>query len=259
MPDGLDISRVESSLASRLIGRRIVHYDTLGSTMDEALTLAHDGAPEGTVIVAERQTAGRGRFQRAWLSSPGENLLLSVLLRPAAAQLPYLNMAASLAVSAAVASYTATKPVIKWPNDVLVSGKKISGILVETELRQGEATHAVVGLGLNVNLDPTAHPDIATTATSIYAELGSKVDRTDALTRLLEYFDGLYTQVKRGDSLTRQWAAELETIGRDVRVRWKDQILEGRAHSVDDQGNLVLQHTDGTATTVTAGEVTLQE
>lgn len=227
--------------------------------MDEARKLAHQGVREGTVVVADRQTAGRGRFQRAWLSSPGENLLLSVVLRPAVAQLPFLNMAASLAVSAAVASYGASRPLIKWPNDVLVSGKKISGILVETELRQGEATHAVVGFGLNVNLDPTAHPDIATTATSIYAELGSKVDRTDALVLLLEYFNDLYTQVKRGDSLTRQWAGNLETIGREVRVRWQDQILEGRADSVDDQGNLVLKHANGTTTTVTAGEVTLQE
>ena len=259
MLDGIDIGLARSSLASRLVGRRIVHYQTLCSTMDEALTLARRGAPEGTVVVAERQTAGRGRFQRAWLSDPGEGLLLSAVLRPAAAELPYLNMAASLSVSATVRSYGTGKPVIKWPNDVLVGGKKISGILVETELRQGEATHAVVGFGLNVNLDPSAHADIAATATSIAAELGYRVDRTGVLVSLLKRFDGLYAQLRRGGSLTLQWADELETVGRSVRVRWKERALEGLARAVDEQGNLVLELADGSTTTVTAGEVTLQD
>ena len=259
MVDKFDIHRVESAAAGRLIGCRVVYYQTLGSTMDEALKLAHQGFPDGTIVISERQTEGRGRFNRVWRSNPGEDLLFSVILRPVTSQLAFLNMAASLAVSLTVTSYGINKPVIKWPNDVLVGTKKISGILVEAELHPDETTNVIIGFGLNINLDPSAHPVIAETSTSINAEVGYRVDRTRALINLLEHFDDLCNEIWLGHSLTQRWSNELETIGRNVRVGWKEQILEGRAVAVDDQGNLVLEHSDGNTIIVTAGEVTLQD
>ena len=132
MPDAapatdLDIPALESALSRRIVGRRIHYYDLIGSTMDEARRLAAEGMPEGTVVIAEEQTAGRGRFNRAWVSPRGENLSFSVILTPTAKQLPYMNMAATLAVARTVADTADLKPTIKWPNDVRVGGAEDIG------------------------------------------------------------------------------------------------------------------------------------
>ena len=226
--------------------------------MDETRSLAERGEPEGTVVVVEEQTAGRGRFNRAWVSPRGQNVSFSVLLRPTAAQLPFMNMAAALAVSRAVAEVAGLRPSIKWPNDVRVDGRKISGILIESAMDAGDVAHAVAGIGVNVNFDPSLYPEIASTATSILRETGRKADRTAVLRAVLESFDDLYRRVKSGRSLTAEWAAEMDTLGRTVQVRWQDRVLEGRAESVDDQGNLILAQPDGSTITVSAGEVTSQ-
>ena len=226
--------------------------------MDEARVLAERGDPEGTVIVVEEQTAGRGRFDRAWVSPRSQNLSFSVVLRPTAAQLPYVNMAATLAIARCVTEITGHEAGIKWPNDVRINGRKVSGILIETAMAGGYVDHAIVGIGVNVNFDPAEHPEISTTATSLYRETGEKRDRTEVLRRVLTELDDLYGEVRSGRSLTSDWAAMLETLGRTVQVRWKERVIEGRAEAVDDQGNLVLVGADGATTTVTAGEVTLQ-
>ena len=226
--------------------------------MDEARRLAQSGCEEGTVVVAEEQTAARGRFDRRWVSPPGENLCFSVILKPTLDQLPYANMAAALAVVRAVRSLDGLRPSIKWPNDVRVGGRKLCGILVEAALESRHVPFAVVGVGLNVNLDPSRYPEIASTATSVYRETGRRTDRTPVLRSVLEHLDDLYRGVKSGLSLTGDWAALLDTLGRDVEVRWRESVVRGRADSVDDQGNLVLTRRDGSTFKATAGEVTLQ-
>ena len=254
----LNIEFLRSALSERLVGCRVLHYDSLDSTMDETRKLAEQGAPEGTVVIAEEQTAGRGRFNRAWISPRGQNLSFSVLLHPTQTQLPFINMAATLAVSKTIAGFAGLAPTIKWPNDVRVNGRKISGILIETAMELSERVQAVVGMGLNVNFDPSRFPEIASTSTSIFKETGQLSDRTEVLVRLLEHFDEYYCAVNNGDSLTKDWASQLETLGRNVQVRWQDQVFEGRAEAVDDQGNLILVRSDGSKVTVVAGEVTLQ-
>ena len=254
----LDIPSLAFKLSGRVIGRRLLHYELLGSTMDEARGLAGRGEPEGAVVIAEAQSAGRGRFDRVWVSPRGENLSFSVLLRPTSAQLPYMNMAATLAVARMVARMTGVEALVKWPNDVRVGGRKISGILIETAMEMGEVKYAIVGVGVNVNFDPSRFPEIADTATSIHRETGRKADRTCVLTLLLEQFDDLYRKVKSGSSLTSEWAAALETLGRNVQLSWEDKVVEGLAESVDDRGNLVLRRADGSTFTVVAGEVTSQ-
>ena len=254
----LDIEAIQATLSDGLIGRRVVHLDVVDSTMDEARRSAAEGTAEGTVFVAEEQTAGRGRFSRAWVSPRGENLSFSVLLRPTPAQLPFVNMAATLAVSGGIADATGLSPGIKWPNDVRIGGLKVSGILIETVLEAGQVDHAVVGIGVNVNFDPAKYSEVAATATSIYRETGRKTDRGVLLQVVLRRFDEHYGRVKDGHSLTREWAAQMETIGRRVRVAWRDQVVEGTAESVDEQGNLIVRRADGSIFTAVAGEVTLQ-
>ncbi len=254
----LDIEAVRRAGSGRVVGCRVLYHRVLGSTMDEARGLAGDGAPEGTVVIAEEQTAGRGRLGRPWVSAPGRNLSLSVVLLPTSAQLRYVNMAATLAVSGAIAAITGLAPAVKWPNDVMIDGRKVSGILVESSVAGGGTVFAVVGIGLNVNLDPSAFPEIEEVATSLFRETGTLLDRTTVLLALLERLDSLYGSVKRGRSLTDEWAGQLETLGRSVRVRWGDRLLEGRASGVDGDGNLLLAQPDGSTVTVVAGEVTLQ-
>ena len=254
----LDLSALRAGLAGRLVGSQVLYYEAVGSTMDEARRLADEGRPEGTVVIAEEQSAGRGRFDRAWVSPPGDDLLFSVLLRPQVEQLPYVNMAATLAVSGAIAPLTGLTPTIKWPNDVRIGGRKVCGTLIETSMESERVRYAVVGMGLNVNFDPSPHPDIVDTATSLYVESGRRLDRTMVFSEVLKRLDDLYGAVKEGRSLTEEWAARLETLGRDVRVRWRDQVYEGLAREVDEQGNLVIANDDGSTVTVVAGEVTLQ-
>ena len=254
----LDTGLVQGRLSHRLVGRRIVYRELLGSTMDEARTLAEGGEPEGTVVVAEEQTRARGRFDRAWVSPPGDSLSLSLLLRPTTAQLHYVNMAATLAVAKAVGDVTGLDAAIKWPNDVRVGGRKISGILVETAMDGAEVTYAVVGVGLNVNLDPSSYPEIAAIATSMLMETGRRTDRTTVLRLLLQHLDDLYGEVRAGHSLTDRWSERLETLGRRVEVRWRDRVVKGLARTVDEHGNLLLTRPDGSTFTAVAGEVTLQ-
>ena len=263
MPDAssttdLDIPALESALAHRIIGHRIHHYDIIGSTMDEARRLALEGAPEGTVVIAEEQTAGRGRFNRAWVSPRGENLSFSVILTPPANKLPYMNMAATLAIARTVADTADLQPTIKWPNDVRVGGLKISGILIETAIENNDAVCAIIGIGVNINFDPSLYAEIADISTSIYRETAQRRNRTPALRTLLEHFDEAYAAVCAGKSLTADWAAMLDTLGRAITLRSQHETVEGIAESVDEQGNLLVRQADGSLYTASAGEVTSQ-
>ena len=254
----LDIQLLRRSLSSRVVGCQVLHYDLLGSTMDEARRLSMNGHPEGTVVIAEEQTAGRGRFNRAWISPRGQNLSFSVVLAPSPSQLCYLNMAAALAVSGVAEDFTGHAPTIKWPNDVRINGRKLAGILIETSIESEQVSRAVAGIGLNVNFDPSRYPEIAATATSLLRETGQEVERTAVLLGLLQRLDDLYRAVKGGRSLTGRWSARLDTLGRVVRVQSQSRVVEGRAERVDEQGNLVLALPDGSTFTAVAGEVTLQ-
>ena len=254
----LDIAAIEANLSDGLIGSRILHFDVVDSTMDEARDSASRGAAEGTVFIAEEHRAARGRFSRPWVSPRGENLSFSVLLSPTAAQLPFMNMAATLAVAEGISEFTGLSSTIKWPNDVRIGGRKVSGILIETVMEAGEVDYAVVGIGVNVNFDPSKYPEIASTATSLLAELGEKTDRGAVLAAVLKRLDHLYGRVRAGHSLTEEWAACMDTLGRRVQVAWRDQVVEGTAESVDDQGSLIMKRADGSTFTAVAGEVTLQ-
>ena len=254
----LDTSRVQSMLAGRVVGRTIHYRQLVSSTMDVARDLARDGEPEGVVVIAEEQNKGRGRFKRVWVSPPGLNLYFTVILRPKPEQLPYMNMAATLAVHDTAADFARLRPAVKWPNDVRVRGRKLAGILIETEFDGNRLAHALVGIGVNVNLDVSERPEIAATATSLRSEAGRELDRSEALYSVLRNLDDWYARVKAGLSLTADWADTLETLGKRVELRWREQVIEGIAESVDHHGNLTILQPDGNRATVVAGEVTSQ-
>ena len=169
-----------------------------------------------------------------------------------------MNMAATLAVHDTAAAFAKLKPAVKWPNDVRIGGRKLSGILIETEFQGDRLSHALVGIGVNVNLDVSDHPEIADTATSLRSEAGREFDRSEVLHSVLKNLDAWYARVKAGESLTEDWAATLETLGKQVELRWREQVITGLAESVDNQGNLTILQPSGERVTVVAGEVTSQ-
>ena len=254
----LDVDRLSSQLSGCTLGCEIHLFKTFESTMDEARRMAEDGVSEGTVVIAEEQTAGRGRFDRSWMSEPGKDLLFSVVFRPDAAQVPYINMAAALSICSTVGQATGLATTIKWPNDVKLAGRKVSGILVESTVTRADIEFTALGVGLNVNSNPAAVPEIAETATSMYRETGIRFDRTDILIQVLRELDRRYSLIMAGQSMRQEWASRLETLGRNVVVRWQDSEEEGTATGVDEMGNLILIREDGTTKSVVAGEVTLQ-
>jgi BirA family biotin operon repressor/biotin-[acetyl-CoA-carboxylase] ligase len=244
--------------------REITVVGTTGSTNADLAARAADGAPEGTVLVAEEQRAGRGRLGRRWVSPPRSSIMVSVLLRPARvppSQRGWLPLLAGVAAATAVRATTAVPAGLKWPNDLLVGERKLAGILAE---QSGDAI--VVGLGLNVSTTEAELPDTgpgAPSATSLLMEGATGLDRTALLAAVLEEFARWYQAWSRteppGDpeaSGLRAAYRELSTtIGRHVRVeRPAGQLTTGRATGVDAAGRLIVAGPDGTEA-VSAGDV----
>ena len=235
-----------------MVGREIIYLPSVTSTMDAARDEALRGAAEGTVIIAGEQTAGRGRLKRRWLAPEG-NISLSIVLRPDTKSLPRLIMIASLAVVKSVKRVTGAAGQIKWPNDVLIDGKKVCGILIENEMRGNNAAYSVVGIGVNDSLKVNDYNEIAQTATSLNA------DRIELIKALLEEFDMLYQKLPNGKEIYQDWRNNLITLGKKVKATWGKQIIEGVAEDVDEDGALVIRGEDGTLTKVVAGDVTLRD
>jgi BirA family biotin operon repressor/biotin-[acetyl-CoA-carboxylase] ligase len=244
-------------LSTTLIGQSILYYPSLPSTMDIAKKMVKEGIGEGAVIVAGEQTMGRGRLGRKWLSPPKGSLALSIILRPTVAQLPQLNMVASLAVVQSIEKIAGLKPTIKWPNDILFEGRKISGILIENLIEGSEVKATIVGIGINVELNPSYFSEISAIATSLSIDSGREISRWDTLCSLIEKFDQSYQELKSGKPIYERWLARVETLGKLVRVKWGDTIEDGYVESIETDGSLVLKSLDGSLKTMVAGEVTL--
>lgn len=240
-----------------VIGQSIFYYPSITSTMDVARKMVNEGIGEGAVIVAGEQTGGRGRLGRRWLSPQGMSLSLSIILRPALTLLPQLNMVASLAVVGSVERITTLKPAIKWPNDILINGKKVSGILIESIFQGNELQAAVIGIGINVKLNPSSFPEISAIATSLTIESVREISRQDILYSLLEEFEQIYQELNRGEPIYERWLAHLETTGKLVHVKCRDIIEEGYVELINTDGSLVLKRHDGSRITIVAGEIML--
>ncbi|MGQ9572522.1 MAG: biotin--[acetyl-CoA-carboxylase] ligase [Dehalococcoidia bacterium] len=239
------------------MGRHLEYRAAVGSTQDLGRELAQAGAVEGTVVVAGRQTAGRGRLGRSWVSPRG-NLYLTLILRPSPEHLKTLVIIAALAVARAIERVAGLETNLKWPNDVLVGGRKICGILSESELVGGRVSYVLVGIGVNVNVDVTTYPEIAALATSVMTEVGRAVSREALAAALINEFEALYLAAQAGEPVHQEWRARLGTLGKEVRVRFGEQVEEGLAEDVDAEGNLVLRRADGSRVTIAAGDVTLR-
>ena len=256
IPDRLTPQELSWNLATKKIGRRIHCYETTDSTMDVAQRLAAAGEPEGSVVVAEAQGKGRGRMGRTWISPKGKGIYLSVILRPdlQLMEIPKITLVAAVAVAQAVEAATGLKPEIKWPNDLLIGGKKIAGILTELNAELNRVNTVVVGIGLNVN---TPADKLPAQGTSLAEELGAKVDRLELARALLTHLDRSYAQfLQEGIApILEDWRRFAAFLGRRVRVALEGRTLDGQAVDVDASGALLVRTDTGLVESVSAGEV----
>ncbi len=253
--DSLFPASITKDLEARFVGQRVLYYPSLTSTNDIAKQEAQQGAAEGTVIITDEQVGGRGRLKRAWLSPRG-NIALSVILYPSLSYLPSLIMLASLAAVHSIEAATGLKSQIKWPNDVLINGRKVCGILIESDVQGNIVNYTIIGIGINVNLRLNDFPEIQSIATSLSDEMGGDVSRVSVIRCLLVEIEKLYLA---GGSIYEEWRDNLVTLGKRVRATTGGAIYEGVAESVARDGSLLLRGFDGSPTRIVAGDVTLRE
>jgi len=259
VPDKLLPEEILQGLKTRSFMGPVHHFETLASTNDLAKELAARGAPEGTVVVAETQTGGRGRLGREWNSPPGVGLYISLVLRPMLppVELPQITLTTAVAVVRAVRRVAGVAPGIKWPNDLLLNGKKLGGILTEMETESDRIRHVVVGLGLNVN-NPGFPVELVATATSLTLAAGGAFSRVNLLKAWLEEFEELYGRfLNQGfPEILEEWKRFTVTLGRMVTVRQGPREISGLALDVAPDGALLLRTAAGEIVRVTSGEIT---
>jgi BirA family biotin operon repressor/biotin-[acetyl-CoA-carboxylase] ligase len=260
-PDALDEAAVRAHLRTARLGATLVCKPITGSTNVDAADLGRRGGDDGTVVIADAQTAGRGRLGRSWVSVRGLNLYLSVLLRPAIvpAAAPQLSLVAGIAVAAALEGEGLTAA-IKWPNDVLVGGRKICGILTELDAEADRVAFVVVGIGVNLNSTLEHFPsDLHDKATSVYLARGSRTQRARFAARLLEELEARYDRYLEGGfgALAPEWNARSVLTGKPVTVGGAGGApVTGMCAGIDEDGALVLVD-GGVRRRVLAGDATV--
>jgi len=251
VPDKLYPSEIRYGLQTKLLGKKIFHLNTTSSTNIVARQIAERGVDEGTVIVAETQSRGKGRLGRKWITKPG-GLWMSVILKPAIDPMHASSITLLAAVSVTKALRGAgLEAVIKWPNDVLVNGKKICGILTEMSAETDIVNFIILGIGVNVNNEVPLD-----TATTMRAELGKDVDRAGFTQSLLEVLEEDYLTFKAEGftPILWSWRRYSDTLGREVEVTYQDEVVTGLAQDVDDAGSLLVKTADGSVRKIVSGD-----
>ncbi len=237
----------------------IISIETVDSTNTVAMELGERGAPQGTVVVARRQTGGRGRFNRPWVSPEG-NIFMSILLRPALAlpELPLLTLATAVACARALKEIAGLRVEIKWPNDLMASAKKLGGILTEAKSRGKKVLFVVVGIGINLNSDAADFPtELRESATSLKTETGKEIPNDSIIHKVLEEIERWYGMLTEGNSrqILDEWKRLSSTLGKNVRITTGEGIFEGVAETLDEAGRLVLRLASGARKVVGSGDV----
>jgi BirA family biotin operon repressor/biotin-[acetyl-CoA-carboxylase] ligase len=259
VPDILTPDMLRQRLKGSLFGKHIYHFFKVDSTNRVALELGHAGKPEGAVVLAEEQTAGKGRAGRAWQSDRAAGIYVTLLLRPrlAPVQAPLLTMMAGLSVRTAIEAQTGLMPDLKWPNDLLVNGKKVGGILTEMHAEPSQVRFVIVGIGLNVNQEKFPG-ELGRTATSLRLETEKQVSRLELLVRLLREFENDYNRfLREGPAGVTQ---RFETVssyaqGKRVRVTNGTASFAGTTAGLGPEGLLLVKRDDGQVVTVISGDV----
>ncbi len=259
----LNVALLKSMLTGSMFEGQLVYRGQVDSTNKYARELAEGrAAPEGTVVVAEYQSAGKGRMSRKWFSEPGANLLFSVLLRPRGSvqDLFFLNCAASIAVVEVLEEQCSLKATIKWPNDVYVGDRKLAGLLGEFSMAQGKLDFVILGIGLNVHWAPGREAEGPHEATSILRETDRRVCRTRLLASILLRFEHDYRMLEGGrtDLILSTYKKRSAVIGREVEVIDQDEKMVGQAVDIDAEGSLIVIGRSGVKKTFKWGDVSIR-
>ncbi len=263
IPADLAPESIQARLRSRVIGRPLEVLGEVGSTNDRVMAAGRDGAPEGLALITDRQTAGRGRLGRTWASPPGVGLYTSILLRPTlpARRAPLLTLVAGLAVAEAIENVAGLAPRLKWPNDLLVNGKKVAGILTETASVESRVSYVVVGIGLNVHHDTQDLPEeLRATATSLRLATGRVIPRGDLAAEIYNGLDRWYREFTEGrfETILARGRERSAILGSSVDVLAEDERWSGRAVDLDSDGALLVLEKSGAIRRVVAGDVSIR-
>ncbi len=255
-----DVHLLLSLLGTATLGRSVFYRPSTPSTMDDAREQAEADAPEGSIALADEQTAGRGRFGRTWVSPANVNIYATLILRPETHVLRSLAIIAPLAVCHGIEDVAGLPTAIKWPNDVLLGDppRKVAGVLIDSELVADDVRFALVGMGINVNLETARYPEISDIAVSVSEAAGREISREHLLASILGHLEALYRAAQRGEPVHCGWRQRLHTLGQSVRVNAAGRADEGVAVDALDDGRLLLRRDDGSTVALDAGEVTLR-
>ncbi|MEI6631506.1 MAG: biotin--[acetyl-CoA-carboxylase] ligase [bacterium] len=255
-PDRLFPFEITHNLNTKFIGKRISYFDTVSSTMDVAVEMGMRGSIEGTIVIAEGQSRGRGRFNREWFSPKYKGIYLSLILRPRIAPnaAPILTLLAAVSICEAIKEVTGIDARIKWPNDILIHNKKLAGILTEISAETDITHFVVIGLGLNVNNDKKS---LIAGATSLAEQKKDKVSRTELLQEILRRIENNYLDLKENSAgaILDKWRKSNLTLGRRVRVVSNKNTREGQALDIDTDGALLIRNDSGLIEKVMAGDI----
>ena len=252
-------AEIRDGIDTEVFGQKeIAHFSELDSTNRTAKELAVEGAPEGTLVVAEQQTKGRGRIGRNWHSPFQEGIYASLILRPKLppAEAPKITLVTGVSVAETLLALTPLKPAIKWPNDILVGDRKICGILTETSTEMDAIDFVVVGVGINVN-NRSFPDDLKETATSIYRETRKAVDRVTLMQEFLRQFERSYFLFLRTgfESIGKRWRELAMLLGKEVTVRMIDRTCRGRVLELDRDGALLIKCESGELERIYSGDI----
>lgn len=256
----LDIDRIVKQLNTNRLGGKFHYFAELGSTNVHARTLAEQGAAEGEFVIAEAQTHGRGRLGRRWESPPGVNLYFSVILRPRflPVHAPQITLMAAVALAETIAPLIEQAPVIKWPNDILVHGRKLAGVLSEAACDSERIDYVILGIGLNINYRAVSMPsEIRRRATSVADLIGKPINRESITVRLIQNLDRCYGELEEYgfEALRSRWDVFFGLRGRRIRIENHEQVVIGRALGIDRNGALIIEDDFGKLQNVYAGDV----
>jgi BirA family transcriptional regulator, biotin operon repressor / biotin---[acetyl-CoA-carboxylase] ligase len=264
-PDALNSDDLLARLGkTKVVGRDIRVFAETTSTNDIIEKLARDGVKEGVAVFAESQTKGRGRLGRKWMSPAKKGLWFSVLLRPdlRPQQTTQLTVATATALARAIQLETGIKPEIKWPNDLLIRGKKVAGILTELSAELDHVKYIILGIGVDVNLTATEFPvELRPIATSLRLEADKPISRAGLAVAIMRELDKDYARICADDfaSLADEWEAQCTTIGQNVTIRIGDRQIRGRAEALSDEGALLVRTEHGRLEPIIGGDVTLEK
>jgi BirA family biotin operon repressor/biotin-[acetyl-CoA-carboxylase] ligase len=255
-PDRLFDFEVKTGLNTKFLGKKIIYFDSLSSTMDMTMQLGLQQASEGTVIIAESQTKGRGRSGRVWYSPKYKGLYFSLILRPQIlpTEAPILTLLTAVSICEAIHDNCGIDAQIKWPNDILIHNKKLAGILTEISAEMDKVNFVSIGIGINVNNDKKS---LISGATSLREQKKEELNRAALLRSILSAleFNYLHLERKGGAEIIDKWRHYNITLGKRVKVYCRHKHIEGEALDIDSDGGLLLRGDGGLTEKVTAGDV----